>query len=93
MIFLQVMLRWVIEIIEQLQIKLDIDSCVPADGSVLVSAITTLCIAHKTISLSQFSEQNCIAVVNVIRESYRPYNRTCPAYQVLEKCLPTQEFR
>lgn len=93
MIILQVMGQWVIEIIYQLQIKLMDSSCKSADGSVLVSAITTLCIAHKTITLSQFSEQNYVEIVNVIRESYRPYNRTCPAYHVLEKHLPTYEFR
>lgn len=91
-IILQVMVQWVIEIIDHLQIKLD-SSCAPADGSVLVSAITTLCIAYKTSTLSQLSEQNCVEVVNVVRESYRPYGRTCPAYYVLENCLSTPNFR
>ena len=68
-------------------------SCASPDGSVLVSAITALCIAYRTFTLSQFSEQNCVEVVNVIRESYRPYNRTCPAYHFLEDHVSTPAFR
>ena len=89
MIILQVMVQWMIEIFDQLQIQLMDSSCTYADGSVLVSAITTLCIAYKTSTLIQLSEQNYIEMVNVIRESYRPYNGTCPAYHALEKHLPS----
>ena len=77
-------------------LKADIDKCThatPADGSFLVSAITILCIVCKIVTISQLSEQECVAMALLLRESYRPEQRTCPAYATLEKHLHDTEFR
>ena len=63
------------------------------NGSCLVSAITVLCILFRTDTLNQLSEENCTAIACLLRGSYKPEHRTCPAYAVLEKHLPAKEFR
>ena len=63
------------------------------NGSCLVSAITVLCIVFRTVSFNQLSEENCIAMACLLRESYRPEQRTCLAYAALNKHLPTADFR
>ena len=81
-------------IVRNLSVKLN--ECTDArytNGSCLVSAITVLCILFRTVSLSQLSEENCTAIASLLRESYKPEHRTCPAYAALDKHLPTAEFR
>ena len=63
------------------------------NGSCLVSAITVLCIMSRTASLNQLSEEHCSAMACLFRESYRPSKMTCPAYDVLNQHLTTEDFR
>ena len=58
----------------------------------LVSAIAVLCIAHETITLAQLSEQNCVRMSNLLRESYRPEQKECAAC-ILEDHISTDQFR
>ena len=58
----------------------------------LVSAIAVLCIAHETITLLQLSEQNCVRMSNLLRESYRPEQKECAAC-ILEDHISTDQFR
>ena len=74
----------------------ELDECTDeryTNGSCLVSAITVLCILFRTVSFNQLSEENCTAIACLLRESYRPEKRTCPAYAALDKHLPTTDFR
>ena len=62
-------------------------------GASLLSSITVLCIGSETDTLAQLSEETCVDMANLLRESYRPENNTCPAYYVLEDHIPTSKFR
>ena len=62
-------------------------------GASLLSSITVLCIGSETDTLAQLSEETCVDMANLLRESYRPDNNTCPAYYVLEDHIPTSKFR
>lgn len=94
---LQVMEQWVMNIVHSLLTK--VEQCRVdgrhVDDAFLVSAITILCIAHKTITLAQLSEQNCVQMSSLLRESYRPdqEQKACPALYSLEHHLPIQQFR
>ena len=70
----------------------ELDRCTSSrrtDGSILISVITVLSIIHKTVSFSQISEENCVAMANLLRESYKPEHKTYPAYAALDKHLTT----
>ena len=82
---MQVMKHWTMSIVHNLQAKLDnctYKRCV--DGSFLVSAITVLCIVDRIIHFDKLSEQACVGLAIMLREFYRPRQRTCPAYAVLK---------
>ena len=77
-------------------LRTDLDKCTPgtpADGSFLMSAITVLCIVHEVFIISQLSEQDCVAIALLLRESYKAKNRTCSACATLVKHLQETEFR
>ena len=57
-----------------------------------MSVVTVLCIVYKIVSLGQLSELKCAAIALLLRESYRPEQKTCHAYAALEKCMQT-DFR
>ena len=74
----------------------ELDECTDeryTNGSCLVSAITVLCILFTLFLLTNSHEENCTAIACLLRESYRPEKRTCPAYAALDKHLPTTDFR
>ena len=82
--------NWVMSIVRTLQAQFN--KCTDSrctDGLLLVSTITVLCIVHKIVSIGELSEQDCSAVALLLRESYRPEQKTCQAYVVLEKYIPT----
>ena len=94
---LQVMEEWVMNIVDSLLTKIDqcrVDGR-QVDDAFLVSAITVLCIADKTKTLSQLSEQDCVQISNLLRESYRPdqKQKKCSALSVLKQHIPTPQFR
>ena len=85
--------QWVMSIVQRLQTRIsDLDQCsVDTRKSCLISAMAVLCIAHETITLVQLSEKNCVRMSNLLRESYRPEQKECPAY-VLEEHISTDQF-
>ena len=94
---LQVMRDWVMDIVYSLQKKLvqcHVDGR-HVDDAFLVSAIAVLCIADRTITLARLSEQNCVQMSNLLRESYRPdrKQKACSALYALEQNLSTSQFR
>ena len=82
------------DIVHSLQTKLEHQDG-RHDDAFIVSAITVLCIADKTITLGQLSEEDCVQMSDLLRESYRPgrEQKLCSAYFYLEQHLPTSEFR
>ena len=87
--------QWVMSIVKRLQTMriYNLEQwSVDARKACLVSAIAVLCIAHETITLPQLSEQNCVRMSNLLRESYRPEKRECPAC-ILEEHISTEQFR
>ena len=90
--FTQVIENWAMSIVRTLTVDESTDARY-TNGSCLVSAITVLCILFRTVTLSQLSEENCTAMACLLRKSYKPKHKTCPAYAALDKHLPTTEFR
>ena len=91
---MQVMGQWVKSIIHSLLTK--IEQCgmdKSPTGANLLSSVTVLCIGSETDTLARLSEETCVDMANLLRESYRPENNTCPAYYVLEDHIPTSKFR
>ena len=91
---MQVMGQWVKGIIHSLQKK--IEQCGVDEnqiGASLLSSVTVLCIGSETDTLAQLSEETCVDMANLLRESYRPKHNACPAYFVLEDHIPTSKFR
>ena len=92
--FTQVMENWAMSIVHTLSAELDESTEARyTNGSCLVSAIAVLCILFRTVTLSQLSEENCTAMACLLRKSYKPEHRTCPAYAALDKHFPTTDFR
>ena len=91
---MQVMGQWVRSVIHSLLRK--IQQCSEDEiqtGASLLSSVTVLCMGSETDTLAQLSEETCVDMANLLRESYRPENNTCPAYYVLENHIPTKNFR
>ena len=91
---MQVMGQWVKSVIHSLLTKIeqcDVDE--NQIGASLLSSLTVLCIGSETDTLAQLSEETCVDMAKLLRESYRPKDNTCPAYNALEKDNPTSEFR
>ena len=84
--------QWVMSIVKRLQTTRIEQWSVDAQKACLISAIAVLCIAHETITLLQLSELNCVRMSNLLRESYRPEQKECPAC-ILEDHISTDQFR
>ena len=62
------------------------------DGKLLVSVVTTVCIAHVTTGLDLMPECDCQELAEVLEFSYkvRPNEeRLCPAYEALLRHIST----
>ena len=90
---MQVMGQWVKSVIHSLLRKIEQCSDESQIGASLLSSVTVLCIGSETDTLTQLSEETCVDMANLLRESYRPENNTCPAYYALENHIPTENFR
>ena len=84
--------QWVMSIVKRLQTTRIEQWSVDARKACLIPAIAVLCIAHETITLAQLSEQNCVRMSNLLRESYRPEQKECAAC-ILEDRISTDQFR
>ena len=87
--------QWVTHTIHDLRTRLDDESGGHNDGSLLVSAITVVCVAHETTQFNVLSERICGDVAELLKHSYQtnPNEQgSCPAFEALVKHLPTVQF-
>ena len=91
---MQVMGQWMKNIMHSLLTR--IEQCGVDEshvGASLLSSVTVLCIGSETDTLVELSEETCVIMANLLRESYRPKHNACPAFYVLEDHIPTPNFR
>lgn len=91
---MQVMGQWMKSIINSLMTKIEQGGVDESQtGASLLSSVAILCIANETGTLVHLSEETCVIIANLLRDSYRPKDNSWPAYSVLENHIPTPKFR